>query len=170
MGPVMQLNGLVHRHVRSNASSNLKLHLGPAQNNYLSGWVNLDANSFTARCDMWVDLRFPLPFKDNVASAVYSHHMIEHLPSIQSHLQEVFRCLQPEGVDRFEGPNGDSAISKFKQNDLNWFGDFPNKRTSIGGKLENFIFCRQEHLTLLTESYLRELLNLTRICFFTVKN
>ena len=28
----------------------------------------------------------------------------------------------------------------------------------FSGRLENFIFCRGEHLTILTESYLRELL------------
>jgi hypothetical protein len=29
---------------------------------------------------------------------------------------------------------------------------------SIGGQFENFIFCRQEHLTILTFSYLEELM------------
>ena len=39
-----------------------------------------------------------------------------------------------------------------------WFTDYPDMRRSLGGKLENFIFCRGEHLTILTASYLAELM------------
>ena len=46
----------------------------------------------------------------------------------------------------------------YLDNALSWFGDFPDKRTSIGGRLDNFIFCRREHLAVLTPSYLEELL------------
>jgi hypothetical protein len=56
------------------------------------------------------------------------------------------------------GPHGDSAIAKFVANDAAWFTDFPDRRTSIGGKFENFIFCRREHLTILTRSFLFELM------------
>ena len=59
---------------------------------------------------MWADLNNKLPFHDNSVDAFYSHHMIEHLPDIQFHLREVYRCLKPEGVYRVGGPNGDSAI------------------------------------------------------------
>jgi len=31
------------------------------------------------------------------------------------------------------------------------------ERSSIGGRFENFIFCKGEHLTILTESFLTEL-------------
>jgi hypothetical protein len=34
---------------------------------------------------------------------------------------------------------------------------FPDRHASIGGKLANFIFCRNEHLTILTPSYLFEI-------------
>jgi predicted SAM-dependent methyltransferase len=120
--------------------------------------MNVDANMFTGRCDLWVDLQNPLPFHDASVECFYSHHMIEHLDSVQSHIKEVFRCLMPGGVYRVGGPNGDSAIRKFIEKDAQWFSDFPDKRASIGGKLENFIFCRGEHLTVLTFSFLEELL------------
>lgn len=154
----MTINGMLYRRFRAPRSGIIKVHLGPGQKNYLSGWVNVDANTFSGKCDLWVDLRNPLPFHDNSLDAVYSHHMIEHLPNIAFHLAQVFRCLKPGAVYRVGGPNGDSAISKFLENDGNWFGDFPDRRTSIGGRLENFIFCRQEHLTILTRSFLEELL------------
>jgi hypothetical protein len=66
--------------------------------------------------------------------------------------------LKPGAVYRLGGPNGDSAIRKFQENDSAWFSNFPDNRMSIGGKLDNFIFCRNEHLALLTDSFLRELL------------
>ena len=159
-GPVMRANAIAYRYLRHPSADGgpLRLHLGPGQRNYLEGWLNLDANMFTGKCDLWVDLRYPLPFRDASVFAIYSHHMIEHLPNIEFHLKEVYRCLAPGGVYRVAGPNGDSAITKFLEQDHDWFPAWPDKRTSIGGRFENFIFCRGEHLTILTESFLEELL------------
>jgi len=158
-GPLMELNGWRYRRLTPVHRLPLKVHLGPGQQRYLAGWVNVDANMFTGQCDIWADLRNPLPFHDGVVDACYSHHVIEHLPNLQSHLGDIFRCLKPGGVLRIGGPNGDAAISKFVEGDKAWFSDFPVSRESIGGRLENFIFCRQEHLTILTESFLTELLS-----------
>lgn len=156
--PLMRANGLIYRVLRAPRSGVVKVHLGPGQAHYIDGWINVDANAFTARCDVWTDLRYPLPFRAASVDAFYSHHMIEHLPDLETHLREVFRCLKPGGVYRVAGPNGDSAIAKFVAGDSQWFGDFPDKRSSIGGRFENFIFCRREHLTILTFSFLEELL------------
>jgi predicted SAM-dependent methyltransferase len=157
-GPLMALNGLLYKQLRAPRSGMVRAHLGPGQKGYLDGWINIDANVFTGKCDLWADLRNPLPFHDGTLDAVYSHHMIEHLPDLPAHIQDVYRCLKPGGKYRVAGPNGDMAIRKFVENDAQWFGDFPDKRSSIGGRFENFIFCRQEHLTILTFSYLEELL------------
>src|SRR5207244_477449 len=66
------------------------------------------------------------------------------------------RCLKPGGVFRIGGPNADSAIKKFEEGDREWFGDFPDKRESLGGRFSNFILCRGEHLAILTFSWLEE--------------
>lgn len=132
-------------------------HLGPGQISYIDGWINVDANFVSSRPDIWADLRHRLPFPDNSLDAFYSHHMIEHLPNLEFHFSEMFRCLRPSGNIRVGGPNGDNAIKAFSQGNSEWFGDWPVKRSSIGGRFENFIFCRGEHLTILTESFLREL-------------
>ncbi len=134
-----------------------KVQLGPGQKNYLPGWINVDANMFTGKCDVWADMRCPLPFRDNTVDVFYSHHVIEHLPDLAFHFREIYRCLKPGGVFRIGGPNGDSAIKKFAEGDTDWFIDFPDPRRSVGGRFENFIFCRQEHLTILTYSWLHEL-------------
>ena len=157
-GPLMFCNGWIYRNFRSPSAGDLRVHLGPGQGKYIRGWVNVDANMFTGECDVWADLRNRLPFRDRSVTAFYSHHVIEHIPNIREHLRDVARCLEPGGVYRLAGPNGDSAIRKFIENDPDWFGDFPDKRRSIGGRLENFIYCRREHLTILTESFLRELM------------
>lgn len=157
-GPLMAANGWIYRHLRAPGRDGLRVHLGPGQKNYLDGWLNVDANMFTARCDVWADLRNPLPLRDDSVAALYSHHVIEHLPNLQAHFHEAFRVLQPGGVYRMAGPNGDMAIRKFLAQDAAWFDNYPDNRRSIGGRFENFIFCRQEHVTILTETFLTELL------------
>jgi predicted SAM-dependent methyltransferase len=158
-GPIMRVNGAVHRRFRGRNLQDLRVHLGPGKRNYIRGWINVDANMFTGKCDIWADLRKPLAFSENSVSAAYSHHVIEHLPNIETHLREVFRCLAPGGAYRVCGPSGDGAITKFLANDLHWFPIFPDERTSIGGRLENFLMCRGEHLTILTFSYLEEVMS-----------
>lgn len=157
-GPLMRLNAIAYRSLRAPRHGTVKVHLGPGQTNYIAGWINVDANLVTAKCDVWADLRHPLPFQDASVQVFYSHHVVEHLPDLDFHFAEVFRCLVPGGLYRVGGPHGDNAIRKFTENDPAWFGDFPDKRQSVGGRFANFILCRNEHLTILTGSYLRELM------------
>lgn len=165
-GPAMSANACLYRWFRAPGHGPIRVHLGPGQEKYLPGWINIDANIFTGKCDVWADLRNSLPLHDNTVEAMYSHHVVEHLPSLEQHLRDVYRCLRPGGVYRVGGPNGDMAIRKFVENDHSWFIDFPEKRSSIGGRFENFVFCQGEHLTILTESFLRELMD--RIGFVNV--
>lgn len=157
-GPIMRANGALYRALRAPRSGVNKAHLGPGQSKYLPGWINVDANRFTGRCDVWADLRNPLPFHDNSLDAIYSHHVVEHLPNMPRHFADAYRSLKPGGVYRVAGPNGDSAIRKFLANETEWFGEWPDKHRSVGGRMNNFILCRNEHLSILTESFLRELL------------
>ncbi len=157
----MKANGKLYRHFRAPQEGRVRVHLGPGRDRYLDGWIKVDANIFSGKADVWADLRNPLPFHTDSIDSIYSHHMIEHLPDIEFHFREVYRCLKPGGAYRVGGPNGDSAITKFVEKDKEWFGDFPDKRTSIGGRFENLIFCRQEHLTILTYSFLDEIMTKT---------
>jgi predicted SAM-dependent methyltransferase len=157
-GPLLLANGAVYRYLRAPRSGDVRVQLGPGQKKYLDGWINLDANMLTGKCDVWVDLRNPLPFANDSVACMYSHHVIEHLPDLKGHFADIFRCLRPGGIYRVGGPNGDAAIDAFQKRDSDWFSDFPDPRRSIGGRFENFIMCRREHLTILTESYLREIM------------
>lgn len=159
-GPLMRVNAALYRSLRAPSTAGkeiVRIHLGPGQRNYLQGWINVDANMFTGKCDVWADMSQGLPFRDASVDAIYSHHVIEHLPDLEGHFAEMFRVLKPGGVIRVGGPNGDAAMREYLAGNSAWFSDFPDQRSSIGGRLENFIFCRREHLTILTPSYLREL-------------
>lgn len=157
LSPMMRINAARHRMLPLALKTTRRAHLGPGRRNYLPGWINVDANMLSCRPDIWADLRFTLPFRDSSLDAIYSHHVIEHLPNLDFHFREMFRCLRSGGVIRVGGPNGDSAIVAMQAGDLAWFGDWPTMRRSAGGRFENFIFCKGEHLTILTASFLREL-------------
>ena len=154
----MRLNGYFYRYVRQQRTA-IKVHLGCGQKNYIPGWVNLDANIITARRDVWANLIHGLPFRDGSVEKCYSFHVIEHLPDtfIAAHFRDMYRCLMPGGAIRVGGPHADNACKKLVDGDARWFPDYPDVRTSIGGRFANFVFCRNEHLTALTASYLEEL-------------
>jgi predicted SAM-dependent methyltransferase len=160
-GPLMAFNARLYRHLRAPRQGTVRVHLGPGQQKYLDGWINVDANTFTAKCDVWADLRRRLPFIDGTVDAFYSHHVVEHLPDLDRHFRDVFRCLKPGGVYRVAGPNGDASIEKFLQGDVEWFSipRWSDRRTSPGGVLDNFLMCRGEHLHVLTFSFLVELMS-----------
>ncbi len=158
----MWVNGRIYRLFRAPAShcpQAVKVHLGPGRNNYLEGWINLDANIISARRDLWANLEDPLPFRRASVDLFYSHHVIEHLPDtyLVKHFRQMHAALKPGGFIRVGGPNGDMAIRKYLEGDSEWFGDFPDARDSIGGKFANFLLCRNEHRTILSPSYLEEI-------------
>lgn len=154
----MHFNGWLYKTIKCPVSG-LKVHLGPGQQNYLPGWVNLDSNFLSSKIDLWADLNAPLPFRDGSVDIFYSHHVLEHLPDslLQKKFEEMFRALRPGGGIRIGVPHLGNACRKYVEKDTAWFFDFPEQRDSIGGKFTNFIFCAGEHLTALDETYLTEL-------------
>jgi predicted SAM-dependent methyltransferase len=158
LSPLARLSGIIYRIFLSPRKGTIKVHLGPGQKRYIKGWINVDANIITARCDVWADFSHKLPFRDNTVDVFYTHHVLEHLTNQDFHVNELFRCLKPGGIVRVGVPNGDAAIQKFIENDHSWFPDFPTRRKSIGGRFLNYLLCDGEHKAIITCSFLKELL------------
>jgi len=152
----LAFSGWIYRLFFAPRRGTVKVQLGPGKRNYLRGWINVDANFITAKVDCIADFRRKLPFHDNSVDCIYSMNVIEHIPDIDFHFKELYRCLKPGGVIRVGGPNGDSHIQKFLEGDLEGFSIFPDRRESIGGRFSNYLMCRGEHLHILTRSFLQE--------------
>lgn len=157
----MRINSFIYLHLRAphKSSNRISVHLGPGQNKYLQGWINVDANFISAKIDVWSEFSGKLPFRNESVDVFYSYHVVEHFhdSKLANHFHELFRCLKRGGIIRIGGPNVDTAARKLLEGDITWFSSFPDNRKSVGGRFANFILCRGEHLSILTRSYLEEL-------------
>ena len=91
---------------------NLKLHIG-CGDNYKRGWVNIDSGN---NCDLSIDLREKLPFKDNSCKFIHAEHFLEHLeyPEIAlSFLSEAYRVLAPNGSIRLGVPDSQYPLKAY---------------------------------------------------------
>jgi len=67
-------------------------------------WTTVD---MTQQCDIYWDLRLPIPLPDNSVSMIYSSHLFEHLTYSQGQklLAESLRLLKPGGTFSICVPN-----------------------------------------------------------------
>ncbi len=153
----LAVSGWFYRVFLSPRRGFVRVQLGPGKQKYIPAWINVDANFITAKSDCVADFRRKLPFRNGSVDAFYSMNVIEHIPDIDFHFREMFRCLKPGGVIRVGGPNGDSCIRKYLEGDLDWLPVFPDNRKSVGGRFSSFLMMRGEHLHILTPSFLTEI-------------
>lgn len=75
----------------------INLELGSGTRKGLKGWTTIDINQ---HCDIYWDLKWPLPFPDNCVSNIYTSHLLEHFSynQILNLLNECYRILKPEGI------------------------------------------------------------------------
>jgi predicted SAM-dependent methyltransferase len=73
------------------------LELGAGDSKGANGWTTLD---ICANCDIYWDLRLPLPFPANSITKIYSSHVLEHFdyPELMKLLAECHRILKPHGM------------------------------------------------------------------------
>lgn len=101
--------------------------------NYKEGWINADFYRLPRikfwkkykerpKVDLELDLRYPLPFSDNIVEGVYSGHTLEHLEldDALSLLSEVYRVLRPGCWLRINVPDLEKYINFY-------FGKVSNK-------------------------------------------
>jgi predicted SAM-dependent methyltransferase len=90
----------------------LKLHIGCGEN-IKDGWINID---LSAKAEINLDMREPLPFVDNSCAIIYSEHFLEHLDypeSAVSFLQECFRVLEVGGIFNCVVPDTEWPLQEY---------------------------------------------------------
>jgi len=128
--------------------------------NYLPGFVNVEGNLFL-RKDLWLDIRFGLPFRPRTVDAIYLCHVLEHFDfsTGQKILKECGRVLRPGGGLRIVVPSLEKTIEAFNVQDVAWFPDWPDDYHSLGGRFNNYLLCRDQHRLMFDISFAAELLH-----------
>ncbi len=101
--------------------ADLKIQFGSGSKRQ-DGWINIDL--FAPSADYALDLREEIPFPDNVASFIYSQHVLEHFvyPGEVRHLlAESFRILRPGGTFSVAVPDCGSALQAYARDDDEFF-------------------------------------------------
>lgn len=134
------------------------LNLGSGAN-YFDGFINIDGN-ILRKIDMWLDLRNGLPFPNDSVDGIYSCHLFEHfyMDELEKILKECYRVLKSEGGMRVLVPSLERAVIAYVNREDHWFSEFPRAFKSLGGKLQNFIFCDGQHKIAFDFSFLEEIL------------
>ena len=102
--------------------TNLKLNIGCGPNRKL-GWLNIDL--FSPQADLALDMREPIPFRDNSAAIIYSEHFFEHLDypdPAKRFLKECHRILKPGGTFSVGVPDTEWPLQAYVgPDDKNYF-------------------------------------------------
>ena len=126
---------------------------------YIDGFVNIDGNVLAKR-DLWLDIRHGLPYRSGTVNAIYMSHTLEHFDfrSGERILQEARRVLAPEGGIRIVVPSMEKAIAAYSRDDAAWFPTWPETYRSVGGRLNNYLLCKDQHRLMFDTSFLTEIL------------
>jgi predicted SAM-dependent methyltransferase len=94
-------------------ASDLRINLGCGYSP-MEGWINVDM-ARGPRVDIVWDLRRGLPFRNDSSEAIFSEHVIEHLPKegAEDLVRECYRVLQPGGVLRLSTPDAGRFLRSY---------------------------------------------------------
>ena len=79
----------------------------------IAGWINVD---FEPPADVLIDLRYGLPVREATVAAIYSEHLIEHMP-LEAGVQlfrEFRRVIARDGVVRIATPDLALLITDYR--------------------------------------------------------
>jgi predicted SAM-dependent methyltransferase len=146
-----------HRTFHRGNSSPQYLNIGCGPK-YVEGMLNIDGNIFQKK-DLWLDVTLGLPFPDKSVSGVYASHILEHFDAYHAQrlLSEFYRILKPGGAVRLIVPSLEYAIRAYEKGDIEKLPAWPDTCHSIGGRFNNFMLCKNQHLTLFDFTFLEEL-------------
>jgi predicted SAM-dependent methyltransferase len=92
------------------------IELGAGTNAPPKGWTTVD---LTEGCDLRLDLRKPLPFRDNEVSRIYCSHVLEHfsIGDLGKLLSECYRVLRSGGELSVAVPNSRIYVDAYQSAD-----------------------------------------------------
>ena len=85
-------------------------------NTFHSDWANFDLSPSSGEVQR-IDLQAPLPFSSGSVTAIYSSHVIEHLPrgDVPRFLRECARVLRRGGIIRLVVPDLEGVVRDYLQ-------------------------------------------------------
>jgi predicted SAM-dependent methyltransferase len=101
----------------------LKLHIGAGLNT-LGGWINTDI--YANRQNLYLDLKNPFTFSDDLFDFVYSEHVFEHFSYEECRfmLSECLRVMKNDGVLRIATPDLKFLIRLYEETDSTFINDY----------------------------------------------
>jgi predicted SAM-dependent methyltransferase len=159
LGKVSVLSMYWYRYFRSAAFNDGYLNLG-CGTKYVPGMINVDGNIFRQK-DVWLDVTLGLPVPDSSVQGVYSSHLAEHLngAKVRRLFSECYRVLKHGGALRIVVPSLEYAVQTYLQGSPALLPEWPDQYNSFGGRFNNFMLCRNQHLMMFDFSLLQELLS-----------
>jgi predicted SAM-dependent methyltransferase len=111
----------------------------------LSGWVNVDTQSFEGSVDVVWNFSHPFPAQDASCSHIYNEHLLEHLTVEQGveFLRDCRRLLESGGVLRIAMPSLEYLVSRYfagNWRDQAWLSYPENQSISTGAEMLNAAF------------------------------
>lgn len=157
-GKISILSFYWHKAFSSSRLQNAYVNIGCGPK-YVPGMINVDGNIFCKK-DIWLDVGLGLPFSDCSLKGIYASHVIEHFDgkNVKKLFVEFYRVLKFGGVVRLVVPSLEYAVRAYQAGDLDKMPEWPDKYTSIGGRFNNFMLCRNQHFLMFDFSLLEELL------------
>lgn len=155
--PVLQLNLCKHKILSSHTSVDTKINIGCGKSKF-QGWINIDGN-ILHHPDMWLDVRYGLPFRSESIKVIYACHFFEHfyLDKLRYIFIECRRVLRSDGGMRVVVPNLRSSIEAYQQGSMEWFSNFPIHFRTVGGRFVNEMLCGDQHRMMFDFEFLSEL-------------
>lgn len=94
------------------------------------------------------ELRYGIPFKDNMIPNIYSSHFLEHLSKNEGEyfLKECLRALKPGGVIRIAVPSLEKSVSEIKISIMAYEqGDYDEIQPYVTSKRDEYVSSFSNH-------------------------
>lgn len=141
------------------SGKDLLLHIGSG-GEHKDGWVNIDLAGDPVEVP-W-NLKHPLPFPDGSADAVFSEHLLEHIPlfGVVDVLRECHRVLKPGGIMRVGVPDAGRMLESYVEEGKGFIETTRPDRPQLMLAVQE-LFYWYEHVTMYDEEMLTWLLTAT---------